>query len=53
MIMVAFVEDKLHLSGQAAVFLVVLQDHVLEIDLDLDRRIWLHSGYFLTFERTA
>ena len=53
MIMVAFVEDKFHLSGQATVFLVILQDHIFKIDLDFHRRIWLDIGYFLAFERTA
>ena len=51
--MVAFVKDKFHLSGQATVFLVILQDHVLKIDLDFHRRIWLYIGHFLAFERTA
>ncbi len=51
--MVAFVEDKFHLSGQATVFLVILQDHIFKIDLDFHRRIWLDIGYFLAFERTA
>lgn len=53
MIMVAFVEDKFHLSGQATVFLVILQDHIFKIDLDFHRRIWLYIGYLLAFERTA
>ena len=53
MIMVAFVEDKFYFSGQATVFLVILQDHIFKIDLDFHRRIWLYIGYFLTFERTS
>ena len=40
-------------SGQATVFLVILQDHIFKIDLDFHRRIWLYIGYLLAFERTA
>ena len=51
--MVAFVEDKFHFTGQAAVFLVVFQDDAVKVYFDLHRCFRLNAGYLSAFERTA
>ena len=53
MIMVAFVEDKFHFTGQTAVFLVVLQNDAVKIYFDLHGCFRVNAGYLSAFERTA
>lgn len=53
MIMVAFIEDKFHFTGQFTVFLIIFQYNMTEIDFNLYRRIGINTGNFLAFESTT